>query len=102
MKLSSEIKYFDNVASLIKEVKPFSYDIPEDYTWEDLWKYKCYKLRTKRLKKKFRKNPRKYIGPKVNTFLGIRRIGGVAAEFILDVTDREGFARKIFPQSERL
>ena len=72
-------------------------DIPDDYTWEHLWKYRRYKLRTSRLKKKFRKNPRKYISKKVNTYLGVRKIGEIAAGFILDVMGREGFARKLLP-----
>lgn len=70
-------------------------DIPSDYTWEHLWKYKCYKLKTSRLKKKFRKNPRKYVGPKVRRYLATLAIGSAAADIIREKSKVEGFARKL-------
>jgi len=70
--------------------------LPRRATPEDLMKFSTIRLKTKRARKKFLKNPSKYVGRSI-----LREyLGNVMAQPILDGLERESVARRCFQLEE--
>ena len=67
---------------------------------EDLLRFR-QGMKTKRLRKKFREHPHRYVRADIMYEYGIKRVGAAAAGLIRATMQREGFARRLFTIEEK-
>lgn len=77
-----------------------NYQLKHDSPPEQLWLRRRFKLRSKRLRKKFMKDPERYLSRKAGFELGTQRIAFHNAEFIKEKMSETSFARKLLMPGE--